>query len=118
MYHVNGYKFNIIEWGRGKKIDNTRVYVRGDIGDGESDWHGVVNKILESEYLGKPLTRVVLFACKWYDLTYLGGTCKYNHYKIIVIDHTKRYEKFDLFIIAQNARQVYYLPYLGQYKSN
>ena len=60
----------------------------------------------------------MLFACKWYNLTCSGGTYKYNHYKIIEINHTKRYEKFDLFIIAQNARQVYYLPYPGKYKSN
>ena len=37
LYHVNGYKFHTIEWGRGKKIDNTGVCVRGDTEDGESD---------------------------------------------------------------------------------
>ena len=58
MYHVNGYKFHTIEWGRGKKIDNTRVCVRGDTGDGESDWHRVVNKILELEYSSELLKRV------------------------------------------------------------
>ena len=46
MYHVNSYKFHTIEWGRKKKTDNTRVCVRGDIGDGECDWLRVVNEIL------------------------------------------------------------------------
>ena len=73
----------------------------------------MVNKVLELEYPNEPLKRVVLFACKWYDPTHPGGTCKHNHYKIIEINHTKRYKKFDPFIIAQNVRQVYYLPYLG-----
>ena len=112
MYYVNGYKFHTIEWGREKKIDNIRVYVRGDTGDGESDWHGVINEIIELEYPSEPLKRVVLFACEWYNPTRPEGTHKHNHYKIIEINHTKRYEKFDPFIIAQNARQVYYLSYL------
>ena len=31
----------------GKKFENTRAYVRGDVGDGECDYYGVVNEILE-----------------------------------------------------------------------
>ena len=84
---------------------------------GEYDQHGVVNEILELEYYGEPLKRVVLFNCEWYDPTRLGGTRKRNHYKIIEINHTKRYEKFDPFILTQNARQVYYLPYPKRCKS-
>ena len=76
---------------------------------GEYDQHGVVNEILELEYYGEPLKRVVLFNYEWYDPTYPGVTRKYNHYKIIEINHTKGYRKFDTFIIAQNTRQVYYL---------
>ena len=32
--------------------------------------------------------------------------------------HTKRYCRYNPFIIAQNARQIYYLPYPGKYKLN
>ena len=45
-------------------------------------------------------------------------TRKHNYYKIIEIKHTKRHKEFDPFIIAQNARQVYYLSYPGKCKSN
>ena len=90
--------------------------VRRDTGDRESDWHGVVNEILELEYPGEPLKRVVLVTCRWYDPTHPRGTRKQNHYKIIEINHTKRYGNFDPFIITQNARQVYYLPYPGRCK--
>ena len=69
-------------------------------GDGESDWHGVVNEILKLEYLGEPLKRFVLFACEWYDLTRHEGTRKYNYHKIIKINHTKSCGKFDPFIIT------------------
>ena len=37
MYHVNGYKFHTTKWERGKKTDNTGVYVTGDTEDGKSD---------------------------------------------------------------------------------
>ena len=81
-------------------------------------WHRVVNEILELEYLGEPLKKVVLFNYEWYDPTRLRRTCKHNHYKIIKFNHTKRYGKFDQFTIVQNTRQVYYLPYLGRCNSN
>ena len=48
----------------GKKTDNIRVCVRGDTGDGEIDWHKVVNEIHKFEYLVEHLKRVVLFACE------------------------------------------------------
>ena len=50
--------------GRGKKTDNTRTRVGWDIGDGESDWHRVVNEILELEYPSEPIKWVVLFTCE------------------------------------------------------
>ena len=60
----------------------------------------VVNEILELEYLGKLLKRVVLFNCECCDPTCPGGTHKHNNHKIIEINHTKRYGKFDPFILA------------------
>ena len=89
MYHVNDYKFHTVEWGMGKKTNNTGVCVRGDTRDGESDWHGVVNEILEFKYLSELVKRVVLFACEWYNPTRHEGTRKYNYHKKIKINHTK-----------------------------
>ena len=51
MYHGNGNKFHTTEWGKEKKINNTGVCVTGNTGYGESDWHGVVNEILELDTL-------------------------------------------------------------------
>ena len=89
--------------GKGKKTDNTGICVMGDTRDGESDWHRVLNEILELEYVGELLKWVKLFNCEWYDPTSSRETRKHNHYKIIEINHTKIYEKFDQFIIVQNA---------------
>ena len=37
MYHVNGYKLNTTEWGKGKKTDDTGICVKGDTRDREYD---------------------------------------------------------------------------------
>ena len=86
--------------GKGEKIGNTGVCVKEDTRDGESDWHKIVNEIFELECSDEPFKIVVLFTCEWYDLIHPKGTCKHNHYKIIEINYTKRYENFDQFIIA------------------
>ena len=103
--------------GREKK-DNSGVCVQGDAGEGESDWYGVIKEILELEYVGEPMKTIVLFNCEWYNPTRSSRTLKHNHYKVTKVNHTKRYGRYDTFIIAHNARLVYYLPYLGNYKSN
>ena len=104
--------------GEGEKIDNSRVCVKGDAREGEIDWYRVIKEIHELEYVGEPTKTVVLFNYEWYNPTRLTRTHKYNRYKIIEVNHAKRYGRYDPFIIAQNARQVYYLPYPGKCKSN
>ena len=77
----------------------------------------MINEILELEYVGEPLKRVVLFNCQWCDSRHLTGTRKRNHYKIIEINHTKIYERsYDPFISAQNARK--YIIYLTLENAN
>lgn len=115
IYFVNGYKFHTAEYGHGKKTYNSGVFVRGDSGNGQNDWYGVVTEILELEYVGD--NTVVLFNCEWYDPTPRVGTRKHNHYNIVEINHTKRYLAYDPFIIAHNTRQVYYLSYPGRSRS-
>ncbi|XP_025661613.1 uncharacterized protein [Arachis hypogaea] len=117
IYKVNGYTFHTLARTKGKKIDNTGVYVKGDAGNGESDWFGLLEDILELEYTGDDSNRVVLFKCQWYDPSHPNGTRIHNDYKITKVNHSKRYRHYDPFIVAQKAKQVYFLPYPGNYKS-
>ncbi|WMV55100.1 hypothetical protein MTR67_048485 [Solanum verrucosum] len=39
------------------------------------------------------------------------GTRELKQHNIIEVKHTRKYEAYDPFIIAQNAKQVYYAPY-------
>ncbi|XP_025665201.1 uncharacterized protein [Arachis hypogaea] len=117
IYKVNGYTFHTLARAKGKKTDNTGVFVKGDIGNGESDWFGVLEDILELEYTGSDSNQVVLFKCQWYDPSRPNGTRIHNDYKITEVNHSKRYRHYDHFIVAQKAKQVYFLPYPGNCKS-
>ncbi|XP_019230115.1 PREDICTED: uncharacterized protein LOC109211070 [Nicotiana attenuata] len=46
-YCVNGYKFHTEEWSKGKKTNNSGVWVKGE---GDVDYYGVIQEILELEY--------------------------------------------------------------------
>ncbi|XP_059299092.1 uncharacterized protein LOC132051859 isoform X1 [Lycium ferocissimum] len=108
-YFLNGYRFHTEEWSKGKKTNNSGVWVKGD---GDVDYYGVLQEILELEYpIGWPKKKLVLFRCKWYDPTPRSATKVHRHYKIVEIKHTREYGLYDPFVIAQNMKQVYYAPY-------
>ena len=69
-YFVNGYKFNIKSQSHGMSTTNYGVYVQGSgssqMGD---DYYGILVDIVELEYIGWPIKRLVLFKCEWFDPT-------------------------------------------------
>ncbi|KAK6773744.1 hypothetical protein RDI58_028982 [Solanum bulbocastanum] len=46
----------------------------------------------------------------WFDPSHRGTKVDHQH-NIIEVKHTRKYKSYDPFIIAQNAKQVYYAPY-------
>ncbi|KAK6786213.1 hypothetical protein RDI58_014738 [Solanum bulbocastanum] len=112
QYNVSGFKFATEKYSKNKKTNNSGVWVKGDDGNQNEnvDYFGVLHEILELEYSGWPIKRIVLFQCKWFDPT-SRGTREFKQHNIIEVKHTKKYEAYDPFIIAQNAKQVYYAPY-------
>lgn len=109
MYFVNGYKFHTRVWSHGKKTTNSGVYVKGVTQNGEDDFYGILEHIYELEYHELP-TKIALFYCQWYDPS-RRGTRVHSQYKIVEINKSRRYQQYDPFIIAQQARQVYYVNY-------
>ncbi|WMV42522.1 hypothetical protein MTR67_035907 [Solanum verrucosum] len=112
QYNVNGFKFSKEKYLENKKTNNSGVWVKGDDGNQNEnvDYFGVLPEILELEYSGWPIKRIVLFQCKWFDPT-SRGTRELKQHNIIEVKHTRKYEAYDPFIIAQNAKQVYYAHY-------
>ncbi|KAK6779894.1 hypothetical protein RDI58_022078 [Solanum bulbocastanum] len=112
QYNVNGFKFATEKYSKNKKTNNSGVWVKGDDGNQNEnvDYFGIFHEILELEYSGWPIKRIVLFQCKWFDPT-ARGTRELKQHNIIEVKHTRKYEAYDPFIIAENAKQVYYAPY-------
>jgi len=50
------------------------------------------------------------FYCEWFDPS-RDGTRVNLRYNIVELEMSKRYRPFDPFILANNVRQVYYVPY-------
>ncbi|XP_016545337.1 uncharacterized protein LOC107845496 [Capsicum annuum] len=112
-YNVNGHKFCTEESSKYYKSNNIGVWVKGDTSnkDGDVDYYGVLQEILELDFPGWPHKKLILFRCKWFDPTPKIGTRVDPHYKIVEVKHTRQYGSYDPFIIAQNVKQVYYAPY-------
>ncbi|KAK6784238.1 hypothetical protein RDI58_017692 [Solanum bulbocastanum] len=112
QYNVNGFKFSIEKYSKNNKTNNSGVWVKGDDGNQNEnvDYFGVLHEILELEYWGWPIKRIVLFQCKWFDPT-SRGTRELKQHNITEVKHTRKYEAYDPFIIVENAKQVHYAPY-------
>ena len=82
----------------------------------ENDYYGILKDVIELAYPSTSRNKVVLFECEWFNPSVNRGTRVHQSYKIIEIHHTRRYERFDSFIITSSARQVYYVPYPGRIK--
>ncbi|WMV29453.1 hypothetical protein MTR67_022838 [Solanum verrucosum] len=111
-YCVNGFKFQTEEVSRNKKTNNSGVYIQGDVnGTGQTiEYYGVIQEIIEVRYSGWPNKKIVLFQCEWFDPSHRGIKVDHQH-NIIEVKHTRKYKSYDLFIIVQHAKQVYYASY-------
>ena len=119
MYFVNGYKFHTTTWAEGKSTANNGVCVKGtDYGQCENDYYGTLDDIVQLEYPGEPIKKIVLFKCSWYDPTPNIGTRVQKHHGIIEVNSQRSYSKYEPFIIAQQAIQVCYTPYPERTRDN
>ncbi|XP_059311461.1 uncharacterized protein LOC132063034 [Lycium ferocissimum] len=107
-YVVNGFKFNTRECANHMKTNNSGVWVKSADG---VDYFGVIEEILELDYSGWPLKKIVLFLCNWFDPTPKRGTMVLKECNIIEVKHKWRYAGYDPFLIAHNVKQMYYVPY-------
>ena len=89
---------------------NNGVYVlRSSWGKDEVDYYGLLEEVLEIEYFGMQ-NHVVLFKCQWYDVSH-------NHVRVnlqfglVEINHTCKLNTNDLFVLVQQAQQVYYTSF-------
>ncbi|KAG6383034.1 hypothetical protein SASPL_157230 [Salvia splendens] len=116
---VNGYKFRIDSYGKSKSTVNSGVCIRGsNYNYDEDDSYGILKEGVEVEYCARPIKKVVLFNCGWFDLTPhpRGGTIVHPKYKIVEVNTLKEYPKYDPFVLAKQASQVYFVPFPSKKK--
>ena len=107
-YDVNGYRFQTHEYTTSrpnKKTINSGVVCQGDDG---LHYYGRVEAIYELNYgFGKGLNPVV-FKCHWFDPRRVRRDPEIG---LVEVERSSVYEGEDVYILATQAFQVFYLPY-------
>ena len=63
------------------------------------------------EYPSRPVKRTILFKCEWFDPTLNIVTRVHPKYNIVELNLRRRLYKYEPFVLAQQATQVYNCPY-------
>ncbi|XP_050222330.1 uncharacterized protein LOC126672423 [Mercurialis annua] len=111
-YRINGFKFNTQDYGADRVTINSGVCVKGYLfGPAVCDFYGVLIYIIEIEYPALPTKRTVLFKCDWFDPTPNVGILVHRLYNMVEVNHRRRYNKYEPFILAKQSGQVHYMSY-------
>ncbi|XP_074318190.1 uncharacterized protein LOC141654985 [Silene latifolia] len=106
-YYINGYNFHTYSYGKNKATMNYGVCVRSLQG---SNYYGILQDVFELVYSGETRSyKTILFKCDWFDSG--NGTKVHPQYKLVEVNHTKKYSKYDPFVLAFQVQQVYFAPY-------
>ncbi|KAM3318013.1 hypothetical protein ACQJBY_035636 [Aegilops geniculata] len=110
-YDVNGYRFHTHSYDMsrpGQKTINSGVVTPGTDG---LQYYGRIEEMIQLDYgLGNRLNPVV-FRCHWFDPTRVR---RYPDIGWVEIQWAYKYDGDDVYILANQAKQVFYLPYACQ----
>ncbi|XP_057251800.1 uncharacterized protein LOC130591871 [Beta vulgaris subsp. vulgaris] len=116
QFFVNGYNFHTQEYGKNKSTMNYGVCVQAA---DRADYFGILEEVIELVYHGNlAVYKTILFKCNWMDSD--KGMNIHEQYKLVEVNHTKKYPKYDPFVLSYQVSQVYYarIPVLGGIKCN
>ncbi|GMJ03284.1 hypothetical protein HRI_003997600 [Hibiscus trionum] len=99
--------------GSDRPSPNCGVCVKGsNYVNSESDYFGRLIEVIQIQYLSWPVKSIVLFKCEWFDPRPRVGTRVHPKYPSLVeVNDKKRYNENDIFVLATQAIQVYYVNY-------
>ncbi|XP_057246684.1 uncharacterized protein LOC130589441 [Beta vulgaris subsp. vulgaris] len=107
QFFVNGYNFHTQEYGKNKSTMNYGVCVQAA---DRADYFGILEEVIELVYHGNlAVYKTILFKCNWMDSD--KGMNIHEQYKLVEVNHTKKYPKYDPFVLSYQVSQVYYAPY-------
>jgi len=113
-YDVNGYRFHTMSYEQSRpnrKTTNTGVFTKGDDGSNIKGYYGRIEEIYELQFEGTKRVHPVVFKCHWFDPEITKDDPKLG---IVQIRQDSSYAGDDVYIVAQHATQVYYLPWCCQ----
>jgi len=106
-YYINDYNFNTYTYGKDKPTMNYGVSVKGT---DEVEYYGILQEVIELTYLGSNrIYKTILFKCDWFDS--INGLNVHEHYKHVDVNHTRKYPKYDPFVLAYQVAQVCFVSY-------
>jgi hypothetical protein len=74
----------------------------------ESNYYGIIQKILEFTFIGDKELKLFFFVCDWFE-PFRG--VRENHYGMVEVKHSETLRGNDNWVLAHQVEQVYYLPY-------
>ena len=108
IYDVNGYRFHTMRYEQSRpnrRTTNIGIFTPGQYG---VEYYGRVEEIYKLKFHGfVPLT-LVIFKCHWFDPTLTRQTPSVG---LVEIRQDSTLQGDDVYIVAQQAIQVYYLSY-------
>ena len=114
-YDVNGYRFRTTNYDKSQPNRKTTCSEVFTPGLDNVDYFGRIGEIYELNFYGsKPLTPVI-FKCHWFNPQVTRWT--HSNLGIVEIRQDSTLPGDDVYIVAQQATQVYYLPYVCQTKN-
>ena len=88
-YYINNFNFHTHTYGKDKSTMNYGVCVRSVDG---MEYYGFLQEVIQLTYVGaKACYKTILFKCDWFDS--FKGTNIHKQYKLIEINHTRKYPK-------------------------
>lgn len=106
---VNGVRFNTLASDKNKRTQNSGIMSQGTHKNRVIDFYGSLQEIIQLEYNGDGRS-IILFKCDWFKLDGKRTGLKIDGYfKSINVGNL--WYKNDSFILATQARKVFYLPH-------
>ncbi|KAK1678262.1 hypothetical protein QYE76_039110 [Lolium multiflorum] len=109
-YDVNGFRFHTETHQKGRanpKTINTGVFTKGS---DTFDYYGRLENVYELTFnRTKKQLNLVVFKCHWFDPR--GGQRITKSIGLVEVKPSTTYTGADVYIVAHQAKQVYYLPY-------
>jgi hypothetical protein len=109
---VNGVRYSTVEREKNRRSQNSGLSCKGTHNNKDIDFYGTIKEIIQLQYNNKEdgtPRSVVLFRCDWYKLDGKRTSLKDDGF-FKSINTGSLWYKNDSFILATQARQVFYLP--------